>query len=73
MLLMLNRIVARVYDELAPLMILDPLLLAAFVYICPRAELCSLFMKIPSFVATAWLLKLIKDSRSFGREKVSIT
>lgn len=52
-------------------MILDPLLLAAFVYVCPKSELRDLFSKIPSFFAIGWLIKDVRDYRS-KRSDVSI-
>ena len=52
-------------------MILDPLLLTAFVYVCPISELHSLFARIPSFFATAWLIKDVKDNKHFYRNAVS--
>ena len=55
----------RLYDELEPLMLLDPLVLTTFVYVCPKAELPAIFRKIPPNYATAWLIKDVKDNRFF--------
>ena len=61
----------RLYDELEPLMLLDPLVLTAFIYVCPQAELPALFARIPSYFATAWLFKKVKDNRVFWKSDVS--
>lgn len=61
----------EMYDELQPLMILDPHLLTAFVFVCPNNELHLLFKKIPSFFATAWLLKTMKENNYTLKDKVS--
>ena len=53
-------------------MLLDPLVLIAFVYVCPKAELPAVFEKISSYFATAWLMKRVKDDRFFLRSDVSI-
>ena len=53
-------------------MVLDPLVLLAFVYVCPKAELPAVFGKISPYFATAWLMKRVKDDRSFYKNDVSI-
>lgn len=53
-------------------MLLDPLVLIAFVYVCPKAELPAVFEKISPYFATAWLMKSVKDNRFFLRSDVSI-
>ena len=53
-------------------MVLDPLVLLAFVYVCPKAELPAVFEKISPYFATAWLIKRVKDDRYFFRSDVSI-
>ena len=53
-------------------MVLDPLVLLAFVYVCPKAELPAVFEKISPYFATAWLIKRVKDNRYFLRNDVSI-
>ena len=63
----------KMYAALESLMMLDPLLLTAFVYVCPKCELHILFEKIPSFFATSWLIKDVKDNRYFYRNDVSMT
>ena len=67
------RIVERVFDRLQPLTVLDPLLLTEFVYICPRLELPYLFLQIPTFVSTAWLASVTRDSKSLDRSEVAFT
>lgn len=54
-------------------MLLDPLILTTFVYVCPKAELPAIFGKIPSSFAIAWLIKDMKDNRCFLRSDVSIS
>lgn len=66
------RIMERLYDELVPLMILDPLVLIVFIYVCPEAELPALFARVPSYFATAWLIKSVKDNRTFLKSDVSM-
>jgi hypothetical protein len=58
--------------ELEPLMVLDPLVLTAFVYVCPKAELPAVFGKISPYFATAWLIKRVKDDSFFWKRDVSI-
>lgn len=53
-------------------MVLDPLVLIAFVYVCPKAELPAVFEKISPYFAIAWLVKSVKDDRFFLRSDVSI-
>lgn len=67
-----HRILQKLYTELEPLMLLDPLLLTTLVYIYPKHELHSLFANIPSLFATAWLIKDVRDDRYFLRSDVSI-
>jgi hypothetical protein len=61
----------RLCTELEPLMVLDPLVLTAFVYVCPKAELPAVFEKISPYFATAWLMKRVKDDKYFLRNDVS--
>ena len=53
-------------------MLLDPLVLTAFVYVCPKADLPAIFERISSYFATAWLMKKVKDTRYFWESNVSI-
>jgi hypothetical protein len=53
-------------------MVLDPLVLLAFVYVCPKAELPAVFGKISPYFATSWLMKRVKDDRLFYKTDVSI-
>ena len=66
------RIMEQLCSELEPLMVLDPHVLLAFVYVCPKAELPAVFEKISPYFATAWLMKRVKDDRSFYKNDVSI-
>ena len=63
--------VEKVFDRLQPLTVLDPLLLTELVYICPKLELPFLFLQIPTFVSTAWLASVTKDSKDLNRSEVT--
>lgn len=60
------------YNQLEPLMKLDPFLLTTFVYVCPKSALNDLFALIPSCIATSWLIKDVRDNRFFLKSEVSI-
>lgn len=68
---MLYRIVKKLFAALEPLMILDPFLLTAFVYVCPKPELCDLFERISSYFSTSWLIKDVKNNRFLLKSDVS--
>ena len=61
------------FSQLEETFELDPMVLQAFVYICPEAGLCALFEKILPHVSIAWLLYVIGDLIQQGilRENVS--
>lgn len=47
------------FDDMKPLVELDPLFLPMVVYICPAEELSMLFLQIPPFVSAARLSTII--------------
>ena len=53
------RVLDRFYRDLEPLFSLDPLTLQTFLYICPRAELKTVFGLIPPNVSIAWVSYMI--------------
>ena len=53
------RVLDRFYVDLEPLFALDPLALQTFLYICPRAELKTVFGLIPPNVSIAWVSYMI--------------
>ncbi len=61
------------FSRLEEIFELDPMVLLAFVYICPEADLCALFEKILPHVSVAWLLYVIGDliQQDLSRENVS--
>ncbi len=62
------------FSQLDEMFELDPMVLLAFVYICPETNLCALFEKILPHVSTAWLLNVIGDriQQGVSRENVSL-
>ena len=47
------------YDELKPLLMLDPLLLPLLVGACPNHELPVVFSVIPTYLSAAMILKAV--------------
>ena len=55
------RLVEQHYFDLKNLFDLDPLVLQAFIYICPVADLPQLFKEIPPHLSVTWLSYLITE------------
>ena len=59
------------FDKFKSLMALDPLFVPTLVYVCPETELQYLFHQIPTYISTAWLAKLYKDSQDLSTSEVT--
>ena len=51
-------------------MVLDPLLLSGFIYICPKEELPKLIPEVEPFVSVSYLAKLFRDTRTLNYDEV---
>ena len=58
---MLFRVVKKLFKDLKPLGVLDPLFLPLFVLLCPEKELPELFLEIPLYLSGAFMLLIIRD------------
>ena len=61
-----------VFDDLQPLIKLDPLLLPQLVSICPTEELPSFIELIPTYLSAAWLSHWLEKSRDLNNEEVKL-
>lgn len=52
----------KLYSDLKPLFLIDPLLLPMFVYLCPSTEYETLFKVIPPFYSVARLAHMYSNS-----------
>ena len=60
------------YESLKPLMVLDPLLLCGFIFICPRCELPKLFHEVDPFISTSFMITQMEKNRALTLEQVSL-
>lgn len=58
---MLFRVVKKLFKDLKPLGVLDPLFLPLFVLLCPEKELPELFLETPLYLSGAFMLLVIRD------------
>ena len=45
----------KLYEDLKPLMKLDPLVLPKFMFVCPKRQLSSLYFKIPPYYTISFM------------------
>ncbi len=52
---------------------LDPIVLQAYVYVCPEGNLCGLFERIPPHVSAAWLSYMIGNNKMLDVSKENVS
>ncbi len=63
---------ARIFDRLEPLTLVDPLLLYGFVYVCPQKDFHKLIPRIHPFVTIAFLASHLNGGISFPYKEVCV-
>ena len=58
------------FEDLKPLVMLDPLLLPLLVYVCRIEELPGVISVIPPYLSAALLVKLLSNKSSIPTDKV---